>query len=346
MSLSTASPRPTICLVPHFHGLGGPASFQGKLEAGLTARGIPVTYDLTDPHIHAILVNGGPVRAFPGLWQAHQRGVRIVQRLDGMNWTHRRAATGLRHYLRSEWINLALSRIRCQLADRVVYQSQFTQRWWEQVYGKLSTPSRVIYNGVDLTAYSPAGPECPPEDELRLVMIETHMGGGHELSLENGVRLASRLREVQPLPVRLQVIGDVPAAARAQMERQAPGLVEWIGSVPRERIPAYDRSAHLFFSAEINAACPNAAIEALACGLPVVAFDTGALTELIQGDAGRVVPYHGDYWHMQPADPRPLAEAITALLPDLPHYRRAARERAEAVFGLDQMVASYLDFLL
>ena len=52
---------------------------------------------------------------------------------------------------------------------------------------------------------------------------------------------------------------------------------------PRERIPELDRSAHLLYSADLNAACPKSVIEALACGLPVVAFDTGALPELVQG---------------------------------------------------------------
>ena len=50
---------------------------------------------------------------------------------------------------------------------------------------------------------------------------------------------------------------------------------------------------------------PNSVIEALACGLPVVSFDTGALPELVTPGAGRVVAYGGDPWRL---DPRLLAE--------------------------------------
>jgi len=76
------------------------------------------------------------------------------------------------------------------------------------------------------------------------------------------------------------------------------------GLIPRDAIPALDRSAHLLYSADLNAACPNSVIEALACGLPVAGFATGALPELVTGDSGRLVPYGGDPWKLDtPAVP-------------------------------------------
>jgi glycosyltransferase involved in cell wall biosynthesis len=122
--------------------------------------------------------------------------------------------------------------------------------------------------------------------------------------------------------------------------------ISWAGLIPRDAIPALDRSAHLLFSADLNAACPNSVIEALACGLPVAGFSTGALPELVTGDSGRLVPYGGDPWKLDPPAVPSLVEVALEICRDQPRFRLAARQRAEAAFGLDQMVDRYLEILL
>jgi glycosyltransferase involved in cell wall biosynthesis len=119
-----------------------------------------------------------------------------------------------------------------------------------------------------------------------------------------------------------------------------------MGSVPRERIPEIMRSAHLFFSADLHPACPNSVIEALACGLPVIAFDTGAVKELVIGDAGRVVPYGSNSWNIEPPDIPALSQAAYGILKNQPYFGRSARSHAESALGLDKMVDAYLKVLL
>jgi glycosyltransferase involved in cell wall biosynthesis len=138
----------------------------------------------------------------------------------------------------------------------------------------------------------------------------------------------------------------VDAHKQAGYQQHSPVPVEFTGIVPRERIPELDRSAHLLFSAEINAPCPNSVIEALACGLPVAAFQTGALPELVTGEAGRLVPYGGDPWKLDPPNLGALASAAAEILAGPERFRRAARLRAEEAFGLDRMLERYLDVLL
>ena len=121
--------------------------------------------------------------------------------------------------------------------------------------------------------------------------------------------------------------------------------VQWAGLLAPDQIPTVDRSAHLLFSADINAACPNSVIEALACGTPVVAFATGALPELVSQECGRTVPYGGDPWQLGKADIPALAQAAAEILADLGDYRQAARAQAEALFGLDLMVEKYMEVL-
>jgi glycosyltransferase involved in cell wall biosynthesis len=113
--------------------------------------------------------------------------------------------------------------------------------------------------------------------------------------------------------------------------------------VSGERIPEIDRSAHVLFAADINPACPNSVIEALACGLPVAGFDTGALSEIVTDPCGKIVPYGGNPWELDPPDIDGLARGVNIIINEQAGYRKAARMRAETEFGLDKMVEGYLD---
>jgi len=101
----------TICILPRKLGLGGPASFQARFSEALRLQRIKVTYDPDDLAVSAILVVGG-TRHMAELRHAHRRGVRIVQRLNGMNWVHKQKFTGLKHFIRAEYGNWVLSTIR------------------------------------------------------------------------------------------------------------------------------------------------------------------------------------------------------------------------------------------
>ncbi len=320
------------------------SSFRGKFEAGLIARGHTVTHEAADAP-DAILIIGGTKDLVP-LWRARRNGMRIVQRLDGINWIQRRRRTGVRHFIRAEYGNLILSQIRAHIATRILYQSEFTRRWWDHWYRGSAVPFSVVHNGVDLSLYCPQGPVENPSQRCRLLVVEGNLGGGYDMGLDSAVRLAEVLSDRYGLAMELMVVGQISEAHRAAVEKRAHVPLVWTGALPHERIPAINRSAQLLFSADLNPACPNAVIESLACGLPVVAFDTGALKELVVGDAGRLVPYGGDPWKLEPPDIAALAEAAAEILKERSRFSAAAREHAEAALGLDKMMDGYLKALL
>ncbi len=336
----------SICLLPALSGTGGPVSFQGRLKAGLVQRGVVVHHDPSDPSTAAILVIGGPWRSLPAILQARRRGVRVVQRLNGMYWIHRVQPSGVYYSLRCEWSNTILALTRRSIAQAVVYQSEFTRAWWNRVRGPLDKPERVIHNGIDLVAWSPRGPGQPPAERVRILLVEAIIGGGYELGLHNALGLAGGLAARLGRPVELQVAGAAADSVRAQMQPPAGTALTWLGTLPTAALPEVYRSAHLLFSADLNPACPNSVIEALACGVPVLAYDTGALSEMLDEGCGRVVPYGADHWRLQPADPAPLVEAAGQLLEGLPQAKTAARKRAEEMFGIGKITGEYLEALL
>src|SRR5262245_1783072 len=110
---------PRICIIPKVDGLAGVASFRLKFEDGLRFRGVEITYDPSES-ADATLVLAGTKNLLP-LWRAKRHGMRIIQRLDGINWVHRARWSGLRYALRAMYGNANLSFIRARLANHVIY---------------------------------------------------------------------------------------------------------------------------------------------------------------------------------------------------------------------------------
>jgi glycosyltransferase involved in cell wall biosynthesis len=334
-----------ICIVPRLSGLGGMVSFQSRFINGLTKRNIPVSFDANDPETNSLLIVGG-TRQLGVVFRARRRGVNVVQRLNGMNWLHRKRRTSLRQYLRAESNNLVLTFIRRYLADAIIYQSQFSKSWWEGEHGILSKPSCVIHNGIDLDIYSPFGTAQRPEQNFRILLVEGHLGQENSQGLDNALSLVDTLNSGSQLPVELVVVGNVGQEIQTRASARTHSMIHFLGVVPRDQIPIIDRSAHLLFSGDLNAACPNSVIEAMACGLPVLSYDTGALAELVTEGSGEVVPYGSNHWNLEPPKIGPLAAAARRIMMQNDSYRQAARIHAESAFGIDLMVDRYLEVLI
>ena len=332
-----------ICIVPRVEGLAGVASFRLKFENGLRARGVDVTYDLRQ-QVDAILVLAGTKSLFP-LWRARRRsGTRIVQRLDGVNWVHRVRWAGLRYTIRAIYGNANLSFIRRRLADKVIYQSNFIKNWWEDWYKPARVPSSVILNGVDLNQYTPHGLHERPTGHYRLLIVEGSMAGAQNSGLYSAVELANLLSHKHK--IELMIVGRVDKRTQNKLKHQTAFRIRFMNTIPREQIPWMMRSSHVLFSAEVNPPCPNSVIESLACGLPVIGFDTGSLSEIVHRDAGRLAPYGTNQWKLEKPNVQALADVANEVLQSNEHYRKAAREQAENMLGLDNMVDEYLKVLL
>jgi len=118
------------------------------------------------------------------------------------------------------------------------------------------------------------------------------------------------------------LIGELELGARVRLS----GRWEDTADV----LPSFD----IFVSASRSEAFGMAMVEAMACGVPVVATATEGAREIVEhGESGLLVPVN---------DPHALAEAIVSLLADGARRERLggrARERARERFGLGRMVA-------
>ncbi|WP_437981272.1 glycosyltransferase [Sorangium sp. So ce117] len=212
----------------------------------------------------------------------------------------------------------------------------------------LGAPAHVVPNGVAL------GPR--PSAALRAPAPEQRAsGGGHgRLAIGTAARIhphkkldellaALRLAAPRLPPHVLRIAGGVERGAEAHAEelrRMAAGLsVEWVGELADTR--AFLRELDVFALIAEPAGCPNASLEAMAEGLPVVATAVGGMSEQVDdGVTGRLVP---------PGDAEALAGALVELGADPARRGRmgaAGWERAQERFSLERMVADYVGVCL
>jgi glycosyltransferase involved in cell wall biosynthesis len=325
-----------ICLTPRVGG-GGPASFQTRLQAELSRLGVETTFDPRERPLDAVLIFAG-TKDLPALALCRRNGVRIVQRLDGINWLHRSRPGPPLRFFRAEMLNLQLRIIRSFFTDRIVYQSGFIRSWWEGTFGPARVGARIIHNGVALDEY-PA--ERTGHDGTLLVV---------EGSLDFNPPAREILRAVQQSVIRsgmlsrLCICARIPAGWEAEWAAFDP-QPETPGMLPRGEVRARQARAALFLTMEINPPCPNAVIEALAAGLPVIGFDTGSAKELA-GEAGILVKYEGDPWKLEiPRNLDALGAASRRILEDWADYSRRARGIAERNFDIRRIAQAYLEAL-
>lgn len=146
----------------------------------------------------------------------------------------------------------------------------------------------VIWNGLPAEAFTPAVPALPRQAGLRRVGMIARMNSrakNHSLFL----RAIARLRDSTLLEC--VVVGDGPL--RRELEREAAdlglaGRVSFLGD--RRDIPAILASLDLTVLSSDSESLSNAVIESMAAGVPVVATDVGANSELLTEDRGTLVP--------------------------------------------------------
>lgn len=126
--------------------------------------------------------------------------------------------------------------------------------------------------------------------------------------------------------VRLKIIGDGPE--RASLEQRVHDLnvqdrVEFLGALPQKQLPAHYITCGVFVLPAIREGMGLVLAEALLCGAPVIAANSGGVTDLVQdNETGSLFPEH---------DARALANAIEKILHDRTLAQRLAETGAARV---------------
>jgi colanic acid/amylovoran biosynthesis glycosyltransferase len=225
------------------------------------------------------------------------------------------------------FIDQAFLREKVRDADVVVAISDFNRRFLRRYGGDVTTPVRVVRYGLDVNRYMfrPRTPAARgPVRTLCIASLQDYKG--HRVLLD---ALGLHGDGLERLTVRC--IGEGPL--RASLERRAAALgladrVTFPGAMGEEEVLRELASADLFVLPSVVApsgqmeGVPNALIEAMACGVPVVSTALSGIPELVRpGDTGVLV---------EPADAAALARGLRSVVDD-PAGAAARNARARAL---------------
>ncbi len=205
----------------------------------------------------------------------------------------------------------------------------------------------VIGNAVDPRRFRP-GERQTARHALGLDPDALIVGAVGRLSDAKGfdhLLAASALARDRDCSFDLALVGDGPLRDNLAARAQQLGIHDHVHFLGRrselEHIyPAFD----IFVLSSLQEGSPNVVLEAMACGVAVIATDVGGVPELLDdGRVGLLVPA-ADHETLTDALAGVLADALERLVNDAPLRRRlgnASREHVERQFTLERMVAKH-----
>jgi sugar transferase (PEP-CTERM/EpsH1 system associated) len=319
---------------------------------------------ITQPGVNIIELGKKPGKdfgAYGRLWRALRRlnpAVVHTRNLPAIDMVVPAYFSGRRHIVHGEhgrdMLEIAgdnrkynlVRKLVSPFVDQYITVSRDLESWLGGTVGIAPRKITQIYNGVDCARFHPpAGRrEAPPvenfagEDSIIIGTVGRMEDVKDQITLATAFIALHQIAGRHADRIRLMMIGDGGLRPRAQAMLTDAGLENqvWLPG-DRNDIPGLLRAMDLFVLPSRNEGISNTILEAMACGLPVIATAVGGNVELVtEGETGALIP---------PGDPQALAQTLKQYLDEprlITHQGKAARTRAENLFDLDVMVKNYL----
>ena len=188
---------------------------------------------------------------------------------------------------------------------------------------------QMILNGIDTESFSFSGPQLGGN-------AVTVSRLSPEKDVDNLLRAVAIIRETCP-SFRVDIAGDGPCMADLQATVRELGIasqVRFLGLV--RDVPSLLKRSSLFILPSLTEGVSLTLLEAMACGLPIVATRVGGTPEVVvEGETGLLV---------SPGSPEELAQAILCMHQNPERGRQMggmARQRIETHFDIRRMVSDY-----
>lgn len=148
-----------------------------------------------------------------------------------------------------------------------------------------SLPRSVITNGIDLEQFAPYGKRNTIREDLGIGSRFMLLGVATIWSSTKGIEDIFTLRKLLPESDIIVLIG----LTKKQIGKLPAGIVGIERTEDVKHLARFYSEADVFINPTYQDTLPTVSIEALACGTPVVTYDTGGSTDIVSSDTGFVI---------------------------------------------------------
>lgn len=190
-------------------------------------------------------------------------------------------------------------------------------------------PSIVIHNGVDLDVFKPSDKKSEVREKYSLVNKKLLLGvasGWHKLK---GLEELKNLRDLLSCEYQIVLVGLTDAQIR-ELPYGITGITRT--NNVQELVDLYS-AADLFLNPTLEDNFPTTNLEALACGTPVITYNTGGSPEAIDYKTGLVIDYK---------DIKGFADGIISSIQNNSFSSQDCRDRAVRLFDKNKAYKSYI----
>lgn len=233
--------------------------------------------------------------------------------------------------------DLAIGKQNLNTADKIITISKATKDYVLRL-GAKPEKVKVIYNGVDLARFRAInGKRQEMRKKLGIPNNAVVVLTVRRLVYKNGIDTlldCAKIALSKNPNIVFLVVGKGPDLENVRMQIAQLGIQDKFrlaGFVSDADLPSYYNAGDLFvLPSKSGEGLPLVALEAMACGLPVLATDVGGIREILLNDYGKLVP---------PNQPELLADAILDFVAiDFSSRKNELRARIEERYSWESNV--------
>lgn len=252
----------------YLKNIGGPSTFMTSLREYLALKDYKVYTKIRDiERSNGVFFSISYDKYF--LSMLKNKNLPIIQRIDGVFYP-------TKHGDKYKELNEDIKDIYFNYSTYIVFQSDYCKKQVFSIFGSLPEEKyTIILNGTNTKYFYPAsGNHTNNNSNFKLITT----GNFRNIDMLEPIIYALDILSGS-YDFTFTIIGPITNKDLLPLIRRP--YVKYIKKTGFKKIAAILRKSDIFLYSHLNPPCPNSVIEAISCGIPVVGFDSGSMSELL-----------------------------------------------------------------